>query len=184
MEKRIIIVYKSSTGFTKKYAEIMADRLNCAIADYKVIANKRLAEYPLVIFGSRAHAGRIDGWKKIKEWHENRTIQNLVVFVTGAVPNEQSETIAQFWKQNFTEEECRKIPHFYMQGGLCYEKMSLADRLMMKTAAFMIGNKKDKNDDEKQFEQAIKSSYDISSAKYAEPLIAYIKENGNLLSIF
>ena len=62
-----------------------------------------------------------------------------------------------------------------MQSGLCYEKMSLADRLMMKVAAVMVRNKKNKTAQDIAFEQAIRSSYDISSIEYIEPLVSYLK---------
>lgn len=62
-----------------------------------------------------------------------------------------------------------------MQSGLCYEKMSLTDRLMMKVAAVMVRNKKNKTAQDIAFEQAIKSSYDISSKEYIEPLVSYLK---------
>ena len=40
----------------------------------------------------------------------------------------------------------------------------------------MLANKKDLDSTEAAFAEAIKSSYDISSKEYAEPLINYILE--------
>lgn len=175
MGNQVIVVYKSSTGFTKKYAQVIADELNCATADNKLAEANRLSAYPIVVFGSRAHAGRIDGFKKIRELYGKRRIKNLILFVTGAMPDTAKEEIAQFWKQNLTDRELRDIPHFYMPGGLCYEKMSVTDKWMMKAAAVMLKKKKDKTDADRAFEQAITGSYDISSEMYAQPLIDYVK---------
>lgn len=175
MGKQAIVVYKSSTGFTKKYAQIIADKINCATVDYRLAEAGRLAEYQFVIFGSRAFAGGIDGYKKIRELHEKHKIKRLVLFVTGATPDTEKEQIEQFWKQNLTDKELRDIPHFYMPGGLCYEKMTLVDRWMMKGAAAMLKRKMDKTDADIAFEQAITRSYDISSETYAVPLLDYVK---------
>lgn len=47
--KKVIVVYKSSTGFTKKYAEMVAEELSCAIADYRTVTAALLSEYDTVI---------------------------------------------------------------------------------------------------------------------------------------
>lgn len=176
-ENKIIIVYKSSTGFTKKYAEMIAEEINCTLADYKTVNVKMLSEYNTVVFGSRAYAGMIDGYKKAKELFQKSGAHKFILFVTGATPNTAEDVIEEFWKQNLTADELSEIPHFYMQSGLCYEKMSFWDKLMMKAAALIIKNKKDKDSNDKAFEQAITNSYDISSKTYIEPLVSFLKES-------
>ena len=69
----------------------------------------------------------------------------------------------------------KKVPHFYMQSGLRYENMGLGDHLMMKAAAFMMKKKKDKNPYKEAFDRALAGSYDISSPKYIEPLVEFVK---------
>lgn len=177
-ENRIILIYKSSTGFTKRYAEMIADETGCDLIDHKAATAEMLSEYDTVIFGSRAHAGMIDGYKKIKKLFEESKARKFILFVTGATPNDAGDVIEAFWKQNLTDEELSEIPHFYMQGGLCYEKMSFGDKLMMKAAAHMMKKKKDKSPYDKELEQAvsISCSYDISSKKYIEPLLSFLNE--------
>lgn len=175
MENKIIVIYKSSTGFTKKYAEMIAEELHCPLADYKSVTEKMLSEYDIIIFGSRAHAGMIDGYQKMKKMFQKSNVDKIILFVTGASPNAAEDIIAAFWKQNLTADELLKIPHFYMQGGLCYEKMNFTDKLMIKVFAAMLKKKKDKTSYEKEFEQAVAGSYDISSREYIEPLISYIR---------
>ena len=52
--------------------------------------------------------------------------------------------------------------------------MSFANRTLMKMMSNVLSKKKDKDNIEEGFAQAIKSSYDISSKEYAEPLINYL----------
>lgn len=174
-KNNIILIYKSSTGFTKKYAEMIAEEVECTLTDYKEVTAEMLSEYNTVIFGSRAHAGMIDGYKRVKKLLQKMEARKFILFVTGATPNEAKDTIEEFWKQNLTVDELSEIPHFYMQSGLCYEKMSLGDKLMMKAAAAMIKNKKDKSPSDEEFEKAIAGSYDISSRAYIEPLVSFLK---------
>jgi hypothetical protein len=89
--------------------------------------------------------------------------------------NHKKDVIDSIWKSSFSETELDKIPHFYMQGGLNYEKMDIADRLVMKTLAKMLKIKANKNSTEKGTEQAISRSYDNSSREQITPLIQYIK---------
>ncbi|MDE7277013.1 MAG: hypothetical protein K2N98_09220, partial [Lachnospiraceae bacterium] len=81
--------------------------------------------------------------------------------------------------QNLSADKLSKIPHFYMQAGLCYERMTFGDKMMMKAAAVMIRKKKDKSDSDREFEKAISCSYDISDRKYVEPLISFLQEESS-----
>jgi menaquinone-dependent protoporphyrinogen IX oxidase len=168
-----IVIYESKTGFTKRYAEWIADELKCDIFDYESVSLTSISKYNLIIYGSRIHAGKVDGLRKIKALFENN--RNIIVFATGGTPSAAEDTINTIWKTSFSEDELIKIPHFYMQGGLNYEKMSVVDRLIMKTLAKILSGKKDKNSDEIGCEQAIGSSYDISSREYISPLVQYVQ---------
>ena len=173
---KAIVVYKSKTGFTKKYAEWIHEATKFDILSYDNTSGVSLSTYDLVIFGSRIHAGRIDGYKKAKELFDKSASKRFVVFATGATPNDAEDVIREFWSQNLSDDELGNIPHFYMQSGLCYEKMSFLDKTMMKMVASMLKKKEDKNAQEKGFEQAITSSYDISSKTFIEPLVSLLKK--------
>lgn len=174
MNKKIAVIYKSKTGFTKKYAEMIADEIDCTLIDYKEITVKIMSDFNIIVFGSRVHAGFIDGYKNIREMFLKSTAEKFVLFATGATPNEAEDDINEVWKNNLSADELNNIPHFYMQSGLCYEKMGFVDKTMMKMMSAILKNKKDKDDSEKGFEKAIASSYDISSKEYIEHLIDYL----------
>lgn len=173
---KILIVYKSSTGFTKKYAEMTAEEIDCTLADYKTVTADTMSKYNIVVFGTRAHAGTVDGYKKIKQNFQKSKAAHLVLFVTGATPNAEETIIRDFWKQNLSPGELRRLPHFYMQSGLRYENMCFSDKLMLKAASAFLKKKKEKTAFDKTFEQAISGSYDISSKEYIRPLISCLKE--------
>jgi len=56
MENRILIVYKSTTGFTRKYADIVEEAISCTVMDYRRVTKEMLSDYDTVVYGSRAHA--------------------------------------------------------------------------------------------------------------------------------
>lgn len=172
-----IVLYNSKTGFTQKYAEQLATELGCTALPLKD-APSDLSGYAAVVFGSRLHAQTFDGWKKAQKLLQSRGAKKLVVFATGAMPNEAEEQIRKVWEQNLTPAERESIPHFYLQAGLCYEKMGGVDRAMMKFAAWAMSRKKAKTPEDKAFQSAIARSYDISDPKYLQPLADCLRELG------
>lgn len=171
---KILVTYKTKTGFTKWYAEIIAKEVEGELIDFSKVTSEKMSEYDVVVYGGGLHEGRINGLKKAKEMFAKSTTKKMVVFVTGATPNEETETIAEVWKVNLTEEEMESVPHFYMQSGLCYENMSFSDKTLMKLLANMLSKKENKSNAELGQEQAIKNSHNISDEKYAKPLIEYL----------
>lgn len=171
---KAIITYKSKTGFTKKYAEWINEATKFDISNFDNISKASLITYDLVIFGSRVHAGRIDGLNKIKKFLSDNENVQLVVFATGGTPIEAEDVINSMWKANFTEKELYAIPHFYMPAGMNYENMNIGDKLIMKVFAKILSKKDDKSPTESGCEQAIGDSYNISSREYISPLLEHI----------
>ncbi len=174
MNHQILVTYKSITGFTKQYAEMIAKELDCQALDFKEVSRETMSGYETVIFGGRFHAGFVVGLKKAKELFKESKATRLIVFATGATPNTAKGMIEEAWKNNFTADEAEHIPHFYMQSGLRYEKMSLGDKLMMKVFTFMVRHKKDKSPWEREMEKALAGSFDISSKEYITPLVSHV----------
>lgn len=172
---KIIVIYKSKTGFTKRYAQWIAEELKCDMVSYEKVSAASIAEYDCVIYGGGIYAGKIGGLKKIKPLLANKPKTKFIVFATGATPSAAEEVINTTWKVNFTEEELEEVPHFYMQSGLSYEKMGFFDRLMMKAFSKMLSKKEDKSTEEVGTQLAIIRSHDISSKEFIEPIVKFVR---------
>ena len=173
---KALIIYKSKTGFTKWYAEFISKEVNGNLMDFKEVTAEIMSEYDVVVYGGGLYAGMINGYKKAKEMFEKSSANMLILFATGGTPNDATKEIDEVWKNNLSAEELQSIPHFYMQGGICYEKMSFSNKTIMKMMSKVLDKKKNKDSAEEGFAQTIKSSYDIKAKKYAEPLIKYLLE--------
>ena len=171
---KICVVANSKTGFTKRYADWIAEELSCAVIPYTDFTKSMADENGLVIFGSRLHAGRIEYLNKVKPLFEN-SFSKLIVFAVGAAPVSATSAINKFWADNFTAAELSAIPRFYMQGGLSYEKMNLLDKIMMKAAALIMGRKNISDETEEGFTEDISKSFDSSSREYIRPLVSFVK---------
>ena len=169
----VMVIYKSRTGFTKRYAQWIGDELRCKVTDYGEIKKIDLDSYDLIIYGGRVHAGKIDNLDKVKSLLNNKKC-DLIVFATGATPFEATEEIEKTRNLNFSD---NSIPYFYMQSGLCYEKMGFFDRTIMKMLSKMLAKKENKSDIDNGTAIAISQSHDISDKSYIMPLVDYIKKN-------
>jgi len=169
---KIILVYNGKTGFTKKYADWIAEEITCDIRPFKDLSKLSVGADDMVIFGSRVHAGRVEHLNKVK----SRFGQQLVIYAVGATPASVEHVINRIWTDNLTETEIETIPHFYFQGGLNYEKMGGFDRFAMKMVARFMNGKKNKTETQADFTEAIKASHDISSKEFVWPLVDCVKE--------
>lgn len=176
-EGRVLIVYYSKTGFTKKYAEWIKESLpkgmDCDLFSYGERRKIQISQYDILLFGGGFHAGQINGIKWFKtQMHKVpdkvKSDRRIAVFATGAMPADAPD-IEKALRQNFTEKEWEDIRAFYLPGGLCYEKMGAGDRLMMAAfRAFL----KEKNVDSRM-QQAVAHSYDITSKELITPLVEW-----------
>ena len=172
---KTIVIYNSQTGFTKRYAEWIAETAGADCLELSIAKKKDLTAYEAIIYGGWAHAGSISkiGWFKgnIDKWADKK----LIVFCVGGGPIDNPE-IETALKQNFNESEQKRVNTFYCPGGFNYEKMSIPSKLMMKMFVKTLKAKKDKTEEEQAMIKMITSSYDISDKKYIEPVLQCLKK--------
>lgn len=168
------VIYNSQTGFTKRYAEWIAEAAGADCLELSAAKGKSLDAYDAIVFGGWAHAGSISklGWFKgnIGKWEGKK----LIAFCVGGSPMESPE-IEPALKRNFTEAERKRVGVFYCPGGFNYERMSASSKLMMKLFIKVLRSKKDKTEAEEEMIRMISKSYDISDRKYIEPILEYLK---------
>ena len=170
-----IVIYHSQTGFTKRYAQWIAEAAGAECAEFSAAKKKDFGMYGAVVFGSWACAGGISrlGWFKsnIDRWRDKK----LIVFCVGASPMEAPDLETNL-RRNFTEAELNRINVFYCPGGLNYEKMPVPSKLAMKTLIAVLKAKKNRTKAEQDMVRMISESYDISDRKYIEPIIKCLDE--------
>ena len=171
---KTLVTYQSSTGFTKRYAEIIGSRTGAHVMELKEATAGIMGEYDLVVHGGGLYAGSLSGIKKARALFRKSSAKKFAVFAVGAMPPD-SPTMEETWKRNLTEEEMKTVPHFYMLGGLDYQGMKIVHKIMMKVA--ITGVKQAKNRDEwaEAFLRTCAGSFDAVDPKYAEPLVDLIK---------
>ncbi len=171
---KAIVIYNSQTGFTKRYAEWIAEAAGVDCVALSVAKKKDLTPYDTIIFGSWACAGGINKISWFKGNMDKWTGKKLVAFCVGASPIENPE-IETALKRIFSEAEQKKVKIFYCPGGFNYEKMAVPFQLAMKVFIKTLKAKKDKTEEDEIMIKMISSSYDISDKKYIEPILECLK---------
>lgn len=172
---KTIVIYNSKTGFTKRYAQWIAEAAGADCLELAAAKKKSLTAYDAIIFGGWACAGSISkfSWFKnnINKWEDKK----LIVFCVGGSPIDNPE-VGKFLKQTFHNPELKKVAAFYCPGGFNYEKMSASSKLMMKMFVNALKAKKEKTKAEEEMVKMISSSYDISDKKYIDPILECLKK--------
>lgn len=168
---KTIVIYNSQTGFTKQYAQWIAQELQCDSVSFQRVDEISLGDFDTIIFGSWCHAGRIKKLKWVFEELKKDANKNYVVFAVGASPM-ASPDVEKTMEQNIPKNSI--VKSFYFQGGLNYEKMTLSSRIMMKLFSSMIKKKKDATDEQKKMAEMMSRSYDSSDKKFIVPLLRYV----------
>lgn len=162
-----LVVYESSTGFTKKYAEWIAKKLSCEVKPRIRVKAKEAAGYDQIIYGGWVLGGRVNGLDKFMKLYPGK----LVVFAVGVTPD--SETV----RNNIVSASgLGTIPFFYMQGGLNPSRQTLIQKRMLKMVRKFLAAKKDKNNQDRLIEQLLGHQGDYTDVIYINPLVEYVKQ--------
>ena len=174
---KTLIVYTSQTGFTKKYAEWIAEKSQADLFNLKDVQKKKMSffeEYDAIIYAGWCMASKVVKLDWFLEKAANLKEKKLAVVAVGASPNEAPEVDVAM-NNLLTAEQKQYIKVFYCQGGINYDKMKLLSKLSLKMFAKVLKNSKDA----KQREQGevIGHSYDISDVNFIEPIVDFLGAN-------
>lgn len=165
---RTIVVYRSKYGYTKKYAEWLAESLGCDIKENASFAD--IASYDAVIYGGGVYAGRINGAKLITKNLSRLSGKKLVLFAVGSSVGRPQE-LEEFWAKALEETVREKIPYFYLRGGFDYSRLGNVDRLMMNMLKKMLLGKDTLTEDEKGLLAAYETPFDFTEKKNLDDII-------------
>lgn len=167
---KTIVVYKSKYGYTKKYAQWLAESLGCDIKENASLAD--VMGYNAIIYGGGIYAGRINGAKLITKNLEKLSGKKLALFAVGSNVG-RSEELEAFWKQALEENVRLNVPHFYLRGGFDYGRLGSVDRLMMNMLKKMLLKKDTLTEDDKGLLAAYETPVDFTDRKNLEEILKF-----------
>lgn len=170
-----VVIYKSKTGFTKKYAEWIAEELSADIFNTSKVNINMLNKYDTIIYGGSLYAVGIIGVNLITKNINKLKEKKIVVFATGASPS-RNEGINEVIDKNFTIEQQKYIKFFYLRGGFNYNKLNPFDKFLMTLLRWKIKNKKKEelSSDEIGMLAIYDKPVDFTSKKNIDKIITYV----------
>ncbi len=166
--KKTIVLYRSKTGFSQRYAEWIAEDLACECRPIKGVKLDDLQDYGLVIYGAGVYAGMIAGAGRLKNWMEKSPEKTWIVFATGATPHDEAYEELVF-KTNFRKGETRPSHFYYFLAGINYERMGFVSRALMKLFTSVSAKKNATG------QPAKPASVDLTNRDYIKDLLAYVR---------
>ena len=171
---KILILYKSKYGATKKYAYMLKKEIACDVFDVKDYQKGMFDKYELVIFASAIYASGISGLKVLKKNYAELKNKKVIIFCVGASPfDEQAFNMV---KTHNLKNDLNKIPMFYGRGAWDEDKMSFKDRTLCRILQKSISKKYPHTYEPwmKALMSAVGEKCDWTDKKYLKPLIDYI----------
>lgn len=165
---KAIVVYKSKYGYTKKYAEWLAEGLGCDIMENAVLTD--IAGYDTIIFGGGIYAGRINGARLITKNLGKLAGKKLVLFAVGSSVG-RPEELETFWEKALENNVREQVPHFYLRGGFDYGRLGGADRIMMNMLKKMLLKKDALTEDDKGLLAAYDTPVDFTDRENLNGLL-------------
>lgn len=169
---RTLVIYKSNTGFVKKYAEWISQELSADMIEVSMVNPSMLSLYDTIIYGGSLHAVGIIGINFLKKNLDKLREKKVIVFATGATPYRE-ETIKEVCDKNFTLEEQEYINFFYLRGGFDFSKLKLLDKFLMTILWIKIKMKKQSEltPDEKGMLASYNKPADFTKKEYIKRLV-------------
>lgn len=167
---RILVCYTSRSGFTAKYAHMIADELSCELQEASDTELSKLGRYDLLIYGGCLHAVGITGISLVKEALKQFPQLRLIVFAVGASPVSPSVTrIVE--EENFSAEELKRLSFYYFRGGFDHTRLKGADRFLMTLMKWKILLKRERTSDEQGMLKAYREPFDATDPEALGPLL-------------
>ncbi|MFQ7409618.1 MAG: flavodoxin domain-containing protein [Coprobacillus cateniformis] len=168
---KIIVVYKSKTGFSEQYAKWIQTALNCDIIPLDQL--KTLEGYDLVIYGAGLMAGKMNGLKDFKPYIQD---QKTIIYATGAISKDATEIVDKIKNDNLSQFG-RDVPFYYFEAGLDYDKLGFFSKKMLKMMYNSLKKKTDKTAEEIGMMEAIAHSHNYAKESDILPLIETVKQS-------
>ena len=173
---RAVVVYASQTGFTRRYAEWIAEELGGEAVPVERADGIDAGSYDVVVFGGWLHAGGLVGKKWLARARAAHPRTPFVAFAVGATPPEWAGMVDEAMAREFPSPELDGVERFYLRGGFAYERLSLPNKLAMKM--FFKMQEKQAATDPRAAEmlEGMRGGFDGTDRAAIAPVVARVRE--------
>lgn len=174
-EKEMLVIYYSKSGFTKKYAQWLADAFSCEMKEYNEVRPADLLPYQLIVYcasNDRYHIRRIE---TITANDQILADKDVIVLVTGMTP-ENAISMDNFKNLNFTKDQQERIPLFYARGGLDYNNLLIKDQYTLSLMRQVFKKEHRKDSTAQALMSAMEHAQDYTDREKLKPVFRLLIE--------
>ena len=164
---RGVVIYKSTYGSTREYAEWIAKDTGLFLYSHKDVKKEEIIKSKIVVIGCPVIAMRPSLTRFIKKHWKILRNKKIILFTTSGVSPESKDLIKGY-NSAFSEEIRKKIKYFPLGGRCIISKMNWFHRMMMKVAIKMEKNPKKKKEMGRDVDWVKRSNI--------KPIVNYIKK--------
>jgi hypothetical protein len=158
----MIIVYASKTGFTKKYADLLAAKTG--LKAYNVKDLSKFDPDEAIIYLGWMKAGAIVGLNKVNK----SNLKAVCASGTGRTAEPNPEAV-------IARNKIENVQFFYLRGGcLPLKEMKGIDKIMLYLFAKMLKNQKNKDENIEEALANIENGFDGVKEENLEPVIEWL----------
>jgi len=174
---KIVVIYKSKYGSTKRYAQWIAEETKSDIFESSEIGINKLMEYDIIIYGGGLYASGISGVSIITKNFESLKDKKIIVFTVGLASTDRKEVFSPIIEKNFSEEMRDNINFYHLRGGIDYKKLSLVHKSMMAGLKMVISKKSSNEltDDDRELLATYGKKVDFTEKNTITPLLLYLE---------
>ena len=179
---KIVVVYKSKYGSTKKYAQWIAEEAKADLYERSQIDVRKLMEYDTIVYGGGLYASGIAGVSIIIKNYELLKNKRMIVFTVGLASTDKKEVFTPIVEKSFSKEMRDNINFFHLRGGIDYKKLGIIHKSMMAMLKTMV-SKKDTDkltNDDKQMLATYGGKVDFTDKNAIKPLLSFLANKSYL----
>ena len=167
---KTIVAFKSKSGYTRKYAQWIAEELGCDIKENAEISD--IINYDTIIYGGGMYAGGFNGGKLITKNLGRLSGKKLILFAVGSNPGREKD-MKPFWNKVLTNEQQKNIGHFYLRGGFDFNKLTAGDKILMNMLKKRLQHMKEPDEDALGMLAAYDNPVDFSDKANIRELVEF-----------
>lgn len=162
----MVIVYESKTGFTKKYAHMLAEKTGLKVFSVKELS--KVSQDEEIVFLGWMKVGKIQGRNKLRKYN----VKAVCGSGTGRTAEPNTETV-------IARNKIQSIPFFYLRGG-CFPLKELKgmDKIMLSMFLKMLKNRKDKDERVEEAISIIENGFDGVKEENLQPVLEWLNSKG------
>ena len=152
MDKKIVVIYKSKYGSSKRYAGWIALKLDADLYEIDDIHPKALNDYDTIIYGSGIYSGCMNSLKFIYRNFERIKDKEIIIFGVGLKSNNNMVDVLE---KHLSEEMISKVKMFSFVGGINHDTISKYDKFLLYIYKYKNDKSQNKDLDIKLFDKTI-----------------------------